>query len=42
MKKETGYENGLLNLGNLPSGTYVLTITSADRKYQTAKKIIKQ
>ncbi|MFN5439141.1 MAG: T9SS type A sorting domain-containing protein [Bacteroidota bacterium] len=42
MKKETGYENGFLNLGNLPSGTYVLTITSADRKYQTAKKIIKQ
>ncbi len=42
MKKETGYENGYLNLGSLPSGTYVLTITSADRKYQTAKKIIKQ
>lgn len=42
MRKETGYENGLLNLGNLPPGTYVLTITSADRKYQTSKKIIKQ
>ena len=42
MKKETGYENGWLNLGNLPPGAYILTITSADRKYQTVKKIIKQ
>jgi len=42
MKKETGYENGWLNLGNLPAGAYVLTITSSDRKYQTVKKIIKQ
>lgn len=42
MKKETGYENGWLNLGNLPSGAYILTITSSDRKYQTVKKIIKQ
>ena len=42
MKKETGYENGWLNLGNLPAGAYVLTITSPDRKYQTVKKIIKQ
>ncbi|MEY3921742.1 MAG: hypothetical protein RL634_1503 [Bacteroidota bacterium] len=42
MKKETGYENGWLNLGNLPAGAYVLTITSSDRKYKTVKKIIKQ
>ena len=42
MKRETGYENGSMNLGNLPAGTYVITITSADRKYQTVRKIIKQ
>ena len=42
MKKETGYENGWLNLGNLPAGAYILSITSSDRKYQTVKKIIKQ
>ncbi|MEY2587235.1 MAG: hypothetical protein RLY11_1084 [Bacteroidota bacterium] len=41
-KKETGYDNGSLNFGNLPAGTYVVTITSADRKYQTVRKIIKQ
>jgi hypothetical protein len=42
MRKETGYENGILNLGNLPAGTYVLTITSSDRKYQSVRKIIKR
>ena len=42
MKRETGYESGSMNLGNLPAGTYVITITSADRKYQTVRKIIKQ
>ena len=42
LRKETGYENGLLNLGNLPAGTYVLTITSSDRKYQSVRKIIKR
>lgn len=42
MKKETGYENGSVNLGNLPPGMYILTITSSDRKYQTVQKIIKQ
>jgi hypothetical protein len=40
-KKETGYQNGNINLGNLSSGTYIVTITSNDRKYQTTKKIIK-
>lgn len=42
LRKETGYENGILNLGNLPAGTYVLTITSSDRKYQSVRKIIKR
>ena len=40
-KKETGYQNGNINLGNLSAGAYIVTITSNDRKYQTTKKIIK-
>lgn len=40
-KKETGYQNGILELGNLASGTYIVTITSNDRKYQSISKIIK-
>jgi hypothetical protein len=40
-KKETGYQNGNINLGHLSAGAYILTITSNDRKYQTTKKIIK-
>jgi hypothetical protein len=37
----SGYENGRIPLNNLMRGTYVLTITSSDRKYQYTKKIIK-
>ena len=37
----TGYENGRVPMNNLIRGTYVLTITSGDRKYQYTKKIIK-
>jgi hypothetical protein len=40
-KKETGYTNGSINLANVSAGTYVITITSNDRKYQTVRKIIK-
>jgi hypothetical protein len=40
-KKETGYLNGNIDLSNLAAGTYVVTITSNDRKYQTIRKIIK-
>lgn len=40
-KTETGYTNGQINLGNLPAGMYIVTITSQDRKYQFTKKIIK-
>lgn len=36
-----GYESGKLSLNNLAPGTYVLSITSSDRKYQYNKKIIK-
>jgi len=35
------YENGRITMNNLMRGTYVLTITSSDRKYQYTKKIIK-
>ena len=40
-KKETGYTNGSIDLGKMPAGTYVVTITSNDRKYQAVRKIIK-
>ncbi len=41
-RKETGYQNGAVEMGNLPAGTYIVTITSGDRKYQSNSKIIKQ
>ena len=40
-QRVTGYENGRVPLNNLMRGTYILTITSSDRKYQYTKKIIK-
>lgn len=41
-KKETGYQNGTIPLNNLAAGTYIVTITSNDRKYQFIRKIIKR
>lgn len=41
-KKETGYQNGTIPIRNLAAGTYVVTITSNDRKYQFIRKIIKR
>lgn len=41
-KKETGYQNGILELGNLAAGAYVVSITSSDRKYQSTSKVIKK
>ncbi|MFM1969723.1 MAG: hypothetical protein RL152_1100, partial [Bacteroidota bacterium] len=41
MKKDLPYQSGTTNLGHLPAGTYILTITSSDNKYQSTKKIIK-
>ena len=41
-KKETGYQNGTIPISNLSAGTYIVTITSNDRKYQYIKKIIKR
>jgi hypothetical protein len=40
-QRVTGYENGRVPMNNFMRGTYVLTITSSDRKYQYTKKIIK-
>ncbi|ULQ54984.1 T9SS type A sorting domain-containing protein [Flavihumibacter rivuli] len=40
-RKETGYQNGMINVGNLAKGTYVLTITSSDYKHQFVKQFIK-
>lgn len=40
-RKESGYLNGAIDLGKLAAGTYVVTITSNDRKYQSVRKIIK-
>ncbi len=40
--KETGYDNGQVDLSRLSAGTYILTITSNDRKYQNVQKIIKK
>jgi len=41
-RKETGYQNGYVEMNNLPAGTYIVTITSGDRKFQSTNKIIKQ
>ena len=40
-RNEAGYQNGKIPVANLSSGTYILTITSPDRKYQYTKKFIK-
>ena len=41
VKKDIPYQSGTTDLSRLPAGTYVLTITSSDNKYQSTKKIIK-
>lgn len=41
IKKEVPYQTGSTNLGHLPAGTYIITLTSSDNKYQSTKKIIK-
>jgi hypothetical protein len=41
VKKDIPYQSGTTNLGHLPAGTYILTITSSDNKYQSTRKIIK-
>ena len=41
IRKDMPYQSGTIDLSNLPSGAYIVTITSNDRKYQSTKKIIK-
>ena len=41
IRKDIPYQSGTIDLSNLPSGAYIVTITSNDRKYQSTKKIIK-
>jgi len=40
-RKEAGYENGRISVSNLAAGSYILTVTSLDRKYQFTRSIIK-
>jgi hypothetical protein len=40
-QKQVGYVDGSIPLGNLPAGTYVIQITSEDKKYRTLQKVIK-
>jgi hypothetical protein len=39
--KNSAYGSGSVNVGALPSGTYILTITSNDRKYQFVRRFSK-
>jgi hypothetical protein len=41
IKKDISYQSGTTDFSRLPAGTYLLTITSSDNKYQYTKKIIK-
>jgi hypothetical protein len=41
LRKDIPYQSGTIDMSNLPAGTYIVTITSNDRKYQSTKKIIK-
>lgn len=38
LNRSTGYGSGSIDVSNLASGTYILTITSNDRKYQFVRK----
>jgi hypothetical protein len=39
--KNTAYGSGTVNVGALPRGSYILTITSNDRKYQFVRRFTK-
>ena len=41
-RKETGYTNGQIDLGLLPPGAYILTISSTDYKQQFVRKFLKE
>src|SRR5690606_4131072 len=40
-KDETDYENGLVDIGRLSKGAYILVINSSDNKYRHLQKIVK-
>jgi hypothetical protein len=39
--QEKSYRDGTIDIGRLPKGVYILTITSPDRKYQYVRRIIR-
>jgi hypothetical protein len=39
--KASAYSSGSVTVGSLPRGTYILTITSNDRKYQFVRRFTK-
>ena len=41
IRKESAYQSGSLDLGRLPAGSYVLTITSKDYKQQFVQSFVK-
>lgn len=41
LRKESGYENGVLDVSRLAKGAYVLTITSSDYKQQFIQRFVK-
>jgi hypothetical protein len=42
IQKETGYENGRIDLSSYAPGMYILSISSNDRRYRHVQKVIKQ
>jgi hypothetical protein len=42
LRRETGYQNGSLNVQKLAKGPYILTITSNDYKQQFVQKFVKE
>ena len=42
LRKETGYQNGTLDVGKLSKGAYILTITSNDYEQQFVQKFVKE
>jgi hypothetical protein len=41
VNKSTAYGSGNIDVSRLPAGTYILTITSSDRKYQFTQRFVR-
>jgi hypothetical protein len=41
VNKTVAYGSGNVDVSRLPAGTYILTITSSDRKYQFIQRFVK-